>query len=45
LALSLVQVRHGAVGSELEIEILGQRYRATVIDESPFDADNQRLRS
>ena len=45
LALSLVQVQHGAVGSQLEIEILGQRYRATVIDESPFDADNQRLRS
>ncbi|MDE0840618.1 MAG: FAD-dependent oxidoreductase [Porticoccaceae bacterium] len=45
LALSLVQVQYGAIGTHLEIEILGKRYVATVIDESPFDGANQRLRS
>jgi dimethylglycine dehydrogenase len=45
LALGLVKAAYGAIGTELEIEILGQRYRATVIDESPFDGDNVCLRS
>jgi len=45
LALGLVQVAYGAEGTELEIEILGKRRRATVISESPFDPDNVALRS
>jgi dimethylglycine dehydrogenase len=32
-------------GTELEIEILGQRHRATVIAESPYDPDNTALRA
>jgi len=43
LALGLVKAEFGAVGTELEIEILGHRYAATVIQESPFDPDNRRL--
>jgi dimethylglycine dehydrogenase len=45
LALGLVKTAYGAIGTELEIEILGDRYRATVIEESPFDADNNCLRA
>ena len=33
------------LGTELEIEILGDWYKATVIEESPFDAENERLRA
>jgi dimethylglycine dehydrogenase len=34
----------GELGTELEIVILGERRRATVIAESPFDPKNERLR-
>ena len=44
LALAMVRPALSAVGTELEIEILGRRHRATVIEESPFDPDNKRLR-
>ncbi|MGB2381246.1 MAG: GcvT family protein, partial [Porticoccaceae bacterium] len=43
LALGLVKAEFGTLGTELEIEILGDRYAATVIQESPFDPDNRRL--
>jgi len=45
LALGLVKTPYAAVGTELEIEILGQRYPVTVIEESPFDSENSCLRS
>jgi dimethylglycine dehydrogenase len=32
------------VGTELEIAILGERFRATVIPESPFDPENLALK-
>ena len=34
-----------AVGTELEMDILGTMYKVTVIEESPYDPDNQHLRS
>jgi dimethylglycine dehydrogenase len=45
LALAMVQPQHGETGSELEIQILGERFRATVIGESPYDPENARLRA
>ena len=45
LALGMVNTGLETVGTELEIEILGQMYQATVIEESPFDPDNERLRA
>ncbi len=45
LALAMVQPRHGQPGTELEIKILGQLYKATILEESPFDTENDRLRS
>jgi dimethylglycine dehydrogenase len=45
LALAMVRPEHGADGAELEIQILGERYKATVIPESPYDPENARLRA
>lgn len=45
LALGLVKVEYANIGSSLEIEILGERHKAIVIEESPFDPENKNLRS
>jgi dimethylglycine dehydrogenase len=45
LALGMVRPDLAQTGTEMEIEILGQRYRATVIEESPYDPENAVLRS
>jgi dimethylglycine dehydrogenase len=45
LALAMIQPAHADVGTKLEIDILGTRYPAEVIDESPFDPHNEKLRS
>ena len=44
LALGMVQSDLAEPGTELEIEILGKNYPATVVPDSPFDAKNERLR-
>ncbi|MBM3519194.1 MAG: FAD-dependent oxidoreductase [Alphaproteobacteria bacterium] len=45
LALGMVRPEHAAVGTALEIKILGQVFKATVIAESPYDPDNLTLRA
>jgi dimethylglycine dehydrogenase len=40
----MVLPEHSAPATELEIRILGETRRATIIGDSPFDADNARLR-
>jgi dimethylglycine dehydrogenase len=35
---------HAAPGTELEIRVLGEPRRATIVGDSPFDPDNARLR-
>ncbi|MHA1190145.1 MAG: glycine cleavage T C-terminal barrel domain-containing protein, partial [Alphaproteobacteria bacterium] len=45
LALAMVRPDQSSEGTELEIGILGTRHKATVIAESPFDLDNERLRA
>ena len=45
LALAMVRPDLADVGTALEIVILGERHRATVIADSPFDPGNERLRS
>ena len=44
LALGMVHPDRAGVGSQWEVEILGERFSATVIPESPFDPQHQRLR-
>ncbi len=45
LALGMVKPEHSAVGTELEIKILGKIFKATVIPESPYDPENKALRA
>ncbi len=45
LALGLVKPALAAVGTELQIDILGKRFPATVIAESPYDPHNLILKS
>lgn len=45
IALAMVKPEHAHVGQKLEISILGKRYPATVVEESPFDPANERLRA
>ncbi len=44
LAPRYIDTAHCEVGTELEIEILGQRKKATVLIESPLDPENRKLR-
>jgi dimethylglycine dehydrogenase len=44
LALAMVRPEFAAPGTELDIQVLGEKRRAVVVAESPFDADNARLR-
>ena len=45
LALAMLKPELAIEGQELEIEILGERFAARVIQESPYDPDNRRLQS
>jgi len=45
LALAMVHPDHAAEGTELTIDILGETHKATVLPESPFDPENERLRA
>jgi dimethylglycine dehydrogenase len=45
LALAMVRPEHADPGTDLEMDILGTRHRVTVVPESPYDPENQRLRS
>jgi len=44
LALAMVQPEHAALGTELDIRVLGETRRAVIIGDSPFDPENVRLR-
>lgn len=45
LALAMIQPDHAHIGTALEIAILGTMHRAVIIPDSPFDPDNNALRS
>jgi dimethylglycine dehydrogenase len=45
LALAMIQPDLANVGAEFEIAILGVRHKATIIADSPFDPENNALRS
>jgi dimethylglycine dehydrogenase len=45
LGLGYVKTDFAGVGTELQIEILGERKRATVLVDSPFDTENKELRA
>ncbi|MEL7273641.1 MAG: FAD-dependent oxidoreductase [Pseudomonadota bacterium] len=45
IALAMLKPEFAKIGTEVEIRILGQMYKATVVEESPFDPKNERLRA
>ena len=45
LAIGYLKPAYSTLGSLLQIEILGQRYAATVVRESPYDPENLQLRA
>ena len=45
LALGFVAPEHATPGTELEIDVLGTMHKATIIEESPYDPENQKLRA
>ena len=45
LALAMVRPDLAAFGTSLSLGILGERFEATVIEDSPHDPDNSRLRA
>ena len=45
IALAMVNPEQAAIGTMLEIDILGKKYGAEVIEESPFDPKNARIRA
>jgi len=45
LALGMVRPELAEPGTELAMDVLGTRHRVTVVPESPYDPENERLRS
>lgn len=45
LALGMVRPDLGESGTEVDIQILGERHRGIIVEESPFDPKNARLRA
>ncbi len=45
LALAMVRPELAEIGTAVDIEILGERYPARVVQESPWDPENARLRA
>ena len=45
LAIGYVKPEFAAVGTELVVEVLGERKRATVLVDSPYDPQNADLRA
>ena len=44
VALGMVKPSLAEVGTELDMDILGTSHKVTVIPESPYDPDNEKLR-
>ena len=45
IALAMVKPDLANVGEKLKVDILGKMYDATILEESPYDAENNLLRA
>ena len=45
IALGMVKPELANVGQKLKIDILGKMHEATILEESPYDAENKLLRA
>ena len=44
LAIGMVEPAYAEVGQNLEMDILDKKHRVTVIEDSPYDPNNEKLR-
>jgi dimethylglycine dehydrogenase len=44
IALAMVKPELASVGTELDIQVLGEKRRAIIVEDGPFDPENARLR-
>ena len=45
IALGMIKPEIATTGQKLQIDILGKMYEATVLEESPYDPENELLRA
>ena len=45
LALGMVKPEFAEVGQKLKIDILGKMHEASIVEESPYDAENKLIRA
>ena len=45
LAIGMVEPKYANVGQNLEMEILDKKHKVTVIEDSPYDPKNDKLRN
>jgi dimethylglycine dehydrogenase len=45
IALAMVKPDLANVGEKLKVDILGKMHEATILEESPYDAENKLLRA
>jgi dimethylglycine dehydrogenase len=45
IALAMVKPEYANVGDKLQVDILGEMYDATVLEESPYDSENNLLKA
>tara|TARA_B100001057_G_scaffold455242_1_gene501620 strand:- start:163 stop:312 length:150 start_codon:yes stop_codon:yes gene_type:complete len=44
LAIGMVDPTYAEIGQSLEMDILDKKHKVTVIEDSPYDPNNERLR-
>ena len=45
IALGMVKLELAKVGKKLKIDILGKMHEASIVEDSPYDAENKLLRA
>ena len=45
IALGMVKPELAKIGQKLEIDILGKMHEASIVEDSPYDAENKLLRA
>ena len=45
LAIGMVEPKYAKLGQNLEMDILDKKHKVTVIEDSPYDPENDKLRN
>ena len=44
IVLAMINPKHNEIGKNLEIDILGSKYKCIILPESPYDSENKKIR-